>query len=218
MSEQAGGNGFDAEGRLVPGGEPVTDGEAVGDQADTHRVAPSSSAQGDAPQRPSYTLSEAADLCGVDRRTIRRHLDADRFPNAWREDDGNGPWRIPVTDLLAAGLQPGKPSPPDPPTTDVAPEPDHVDRLRDRLADAERRAAVAEAVAAERDRTIRAMEAALRALEAGPATPVDEGELEDERRRRIAAESALANRETPGSSSMEFTATEPRRRWWRRGP
>jgi hypothetical protein len=49
------------------------------------------------------TLSEAADLFGLARSTVRRALDAGRFPNAEQDDDPRGAWRVPVQDLLDAG-------------------------------------------------------------------------------------------------------------------
>lgn len=54
----------------------------------------------------SYTLREAADITGKARGTIRRYLDEGgrpgRFPNA--SQDAEGVWRIPLADLIAAGL------------------------------------------------------------------------------------------------------------------
>lgn len=51
------------------------------------------------------TLSEAADLFGLARSTVRRALDAGRFPNAEQDDDPRGAWRVPVQDLLDAGYR-----------------------------------------------------------------------------------------------------------------
>jgi hypothetical protein len=47
------------------------------------------------------TLSEAAEACGVSRSTIKRRLS--EFANA--HQDGSGSWRVPVSDLLGAGLK-----------------------------------------------------------------------------------------------------------------
>lgn len=57
---------------------------------------------------PTYTLTEAAELTGKSRVTLRRYLDQGRFPNAFRDEaDANSrPWRIPGDDLRAAGLTP----------------------------------------------------------------------------------------------------------------
>lgn len=42
--------------------------------------------------------------------TVRRRIKDGSFPNA--EQGARGAWLIPVTDLIAAGLNPGQPSPP----------------------------------------------------------------------------------------------------------
>jgi hypothetical protein len=47
------------------------------------------------------TLTEAADACGVSRSTIKRRLP--EFANARQDDSGS--WRVPVSDLLGAGLK-----------------------------------------------------------------------------------------------------------------
>lgn len=66
-------------------------------------------------ERPEFTIKEAAEACQVSVKTIRRRLDGDKFPNAHRLDDGPGsPWLIPLDDLIAAGLTPGKPTAPAP--------------------------------------------------------------------------------------------------------
>ncbi len=123
--------------------------------------------------RPALTISEAAQAAGVDRRTVRRRLDSGPFEHAWREDGGEGPWRIPVDDLIGAGLRlhaPATPAPSAPqdtaqgqvtPPPTPAPDPDE-------LAEWRTRALVAESVCQERERTIAALELALRALEPGP--------------------------------------------------
>ena len=135
----------------------------------------------DETQRPELTITEAAAACGVSRKTIRRRLDADKFPNAHRLDGPagteTGPWVIPIEDLIAAGLQPGKPAPPDKPEP-VSPEPmdashaseadDELEKLREENNDLRRRAEVAEAELRRADQTIEAQAMALRMLEAGP--------------------------------------------------
>lgn len=51
------------------------------------------------------TLSEAADVSDKSRATLRRYLDAGRFPNAKRDPhDINKQWLIPVEDLEASGV------------------------------------------------------------------------------------------------------------------
>jgi hypothetical protein len=49
----------------------------------------------------ALTLSEAAAACGVSRSTVKRKLA--EFGNAYR--DGDGVWRVPIADLLGAGLK-----------------------------------------------------------------------------------------------------------------
>ena len=129
-------------------------------------------------ERPEFTIAEAATACGVSAKTIRRRVQNDAFPNAHRT--GRGPWLIPVEDLLADGLQPGKPSPPDAveePEPAVANKVDadlaELARLREQNAELRRRAEVAEAIAQERERTIETQATALKMIEAAPA-PVDQ--------------------------------------------
>lgn len=53
----------------------------------------------------ALTISEAAKECSLSRSTIRRFVTRERFPNAYRVNgSGRGAWRIPRTDLVAAGL------------------------------------------------------------------------------------------------------------------
>ena len=59
----------------------------------------------------TFTLKGAADACQVDPQTIRRRLDQLEEHGARRNDDGS--WTILLSALLAAGLQPGTPLPPD---------------------------------------------------------------------------------------------------------
>lgn len=54
--------------------------------------------------RPKWTLSEAAAHTGMSRSTLRRRLDQGKFPGAYRDQAKQ--WRIPLTDLLAAGITP----------------------------------------------------------------------------------------------------------------
>lgn len=64
------------------------------------------------PSGIEFTVSKAAAECGVHRNTIKRRLQSGAFPNA-HTIDNRGTWAIPLADLLAAGLNPGKPTPPD---------------------------------------------------------------------------------------------------------
>jgi hypothetical protein len=70
----------------------------------------------EASARPDFTQREAADLCGVSFDVIKRARLAGKFPNAYQADDKAGTWRIPVTDLGAAGFSPGRPTPADEPS------------------------------------------------------------------------------------------------------
>jgi len=129
--------------------------------------------------RPWLSLSESAHAAGCARITIRRALDAGRFPQAKRADGPGGPgsggWLIPVTDLLAAGFRLGRPAPPEsaepvsPNSQIQAPDtPDELARLRAEIAGLRRRAELAEALAAERGRHLEDLRLALRALPAAP--------------------------------------------------
>ncbi len=131
----------------------------------------------DEEQQPVFSVTEAARASGVDRRTIKRKLDAGEFPNAHRQPTGQGPgpgpWLVPLGDLLAAGLTPDVGRVPGPPMRGSSGPPESELRLRAALADAVRRAEVAEALAAERERAIEAQQVALRAFEAGVAAAAD---------------------------------------------
>ena len=79
--------------------------------------------------------------------TIKRRRAAGAFPNAISDD--NGVWRIPLADLLAAGLNPGHPTDPEP-----APE------AADTATDLEVRLAVTQVQLVERERAHTAEQAA----------------------------------------------------------
>lgn len=120
-----------------------------------------------------FTAGEAARECGVDRTTIARAAAAGRIPGA--ERDKAGAWTLPLSGLLTAGYNPGKPSPPEdaaPRERDEdAPVPAEVFRLTVEL---ERARAEARAHAARAD----ALETAANAywqlqLEAGPKQAAD---------------------------------------------
>jgi len=63
--------------------------------------------------RPRFSITEAASLCGVHADTIRRKISA--LAEHGAEKDESGAWTIPVEALLAVGLKPGRPAPPDSP-------------------------------------------------------------------------------------------------------
>jgi hypothetical protein len=56
------------------------------------------------------TIREAAAACGISPRTIRRKLNTEAFPNAYklrpRAGETEGVWKIPLSDLEEAGLAP----------------------------------------------------------------------------------------------------------------
>lgn len=165
------------------------------------------------PKRPALTISEAARAAGLDRRTIRRYLDAERFGSAYR-DPGDGYWRIPVDALLAAGVRlhapaddgqaPGGQSRGSV-TPGAHPPPGGMGIPVD---DWRSRALVAEARLEERERLVEALEQALRALQAGPEAPGVGSPVPVPPRPEM----------SPRSTSQPIVATPtPRRRWWRRG-
>jgi len=129
---------------------------------------------------PTLGLAEAAKACGVSVSTLRRKRPELTAHGAAQTASG---WRIPITALIALGLMDRitdtrHESHHDTPMTPTMTAPTEaltaqLDALRTALADAERRAAVAEAIATERERTIQTQAMALRMLEASkaPATP-----------------------------------------------
>ncbi|MGO9875584.1 MAG: helix-turn-helix transcriptional regulator [Acidimicrobiia bacterium] len=64
----------------------------------------------DQPSGQALTIREAAAACGISPRTIRRKLNAEAFPNAFklrpRIGETEGVWKIPIADLETAGLAP----------------------------------------------------------------------------------------------------------------
>lgn len=125
---------------------------------------------------PVLGLASAAKACGVSLSTLRRRRsDLEKF-GAVQTPTG---WQIPITALIGAGLMDRVTPPPssDAPVTPLAWGDDaashalreELEAMRSRLASAEQRAAVAEAVAAERERLIQSQAAALRMLEAPAA-------------------------------------------------
>ncbi len=116
-----------------------------------------------------FTVREAAEACQVSRRTIQRRV-IDLGAHGAHMTDA-GAWRIPVEALIAVGLTPGKPTPPD--TTPSGPktivelvtiERTEYDQLRQDLA-------VARTQATERERTIDALRMAMRQIEAAAPPP-----------------------------------------------
>lgn len=127
--------------------------------------------------RPRWSVSQASKHAGVARSTIQRYLAQGRMPGAQRLPDGT--WSIGVEDLLAAGFRVDAPTPPDGPAEGVPRGPAEagaddgaeparrIAELESALADAQRRAEVAEAIARERADRIADLRQTVAALEAG---------------------------------------------------
>jgi hypothetical protein len=160
---------------------PSSDGDSrasgVGEQAQSDlEVQLNETADIQAGQRPALTITEAARSTGTHRNTIRRRLDAQEFPNAFRDPPNEGPWRIPVADLLTAGLELHQPDSMDTSeerSTEAAVDPAVMAQLREQVAHWRRRAQVAEAKAKERDRALKIAEDALSALNPGSPARVE---------------------------------------------
>jgi hypothetical protein len=103
-----------------------------------------------------YTASEAASVCGVSLRTVQRKIPLLEAAGAYK--DGAGAWRIPVAAMRAAGLSPGRLAPPDAGGDTVVRQRDSdvhtLSLLREQVSELRRRAEVAEALAAERERVL----------------------------------------------------------------
>jgi hypothetical protein len=159
---------------------------------------------------PTLGLAEAAKACGVSVSTLRRKRPELAAHGAAQTATG---WRIPVTALIALGLMDR--------TTDTRHETQHdtpmtptttppadaliaeLDALRAALADAEQRAAVAEAIATERERMIQTQAMALRMLEASK-TPAPAPAT-------APAEPAQSPVPTPNQEDPKHA---PKRAWW----
>lgn len=144
-------------------------------------------AAGDPPtSRPALTLTDAAKACGVSRITLRRRLDADAFPNAYRTDGPkgaeSGPWLIPVDDLLAADFHLHRPDLGGSPASEIqptgepaAPDTDaELSRARDELTRLRHERDLYQALAIERGDALTDLRIALRALEAPRAATIVE--------------------------------------------
>lgn len=125
-------------------------------------------------ETPTLTLAEAVTATQTSESTIKRRLRAGAFPNAARDADGK--WMIPLGDLSAAGLRPGRMAKPDPKQSvgDLAAENAELrQQLAAENAELRQRLAVAEALASERNRIIEVQQQMLRMLEARPAPAPD---------------------------------------------
>jgi len=155
-----------------------------------------------AQQRPSWTLSEAAQHCSVSRSTVRRYRETGKFPNAVKDPERG--WIVPVGDLLAAGLRPGRSAPlSEPAQSEDGPAHDLAQRvlqLETQLTVERAQRAAVEQVAAERERSLTDLRAALRMLDAGPTRPEP-----------VSPAPVVAPDPEPSAVSPA-----PRRRWWQR--
>lgn len=131
--------------------------------------------------RPAWTISEAVERTGASRSTIRRYRDAGKFPSAFK--DSAGVWRVPIEDLLAAGLSVNGPARLDQVnqvSEHASPIPEHVaETLREKVNELERALAVEQAknegltrAAAAAEQNARDLRQALRMLEVGRSEQV----------------------------------------------
>lgn len=122
----------------------------------------------------TFTVSTAAEACGVSRKTIDRRLP--QLAEHGASKDVTGQWTIPLSALYATGLRPGRPKGPDsePPGERTVEQHDstvqlirtELDSWQRRATEAEKRAAVAEAESSARAAHISSLEHAMRALPA----------------------------------------------------
>lgn len=117
----------------------------------------------------TFTLNGAAKLTGYSLPTIRRRLDALQKAGAIQQD---GVWAIPLSALHSVGLMTKVDSNETPNETGqplVTQTPNEIETLRGQLAEALQRAAVAEAVAIEREKALERADRALLMLEGSRA-------------------------------------------------
>lgn len=168
--------------------------------------------------RPSWTLSEAAERTGASRSTIRRYRETGKFPNAYKGTDKQ--WRVPVEDLLASGLTLSGQAQLEQVNTlsEQASEPmsERVRELETLLAVERARAAGLERVAAAAEANAADLRMALRMIEA--ARPGRDGQAHPE---RVSAPTeqvigpAPEQGEQPEQAHPVATQAVPRGRWRR---
>src|SRR5690606_34453808 len=120
--------------------------------------------------------------CKVSRSTVRRYREQGKFPNAVKNPDRG--WLVPVEDLLAAGLSPGRSIPEETmPSEPAQADSAHVQALEKDLAEARAALAIerahreaAERVAAERERGLTDLRAAMRMIEDARPTEPEENQ------------------------------------------
>jgi len=158
--------------------------------------------------RQTFTVSQAAEVCQVSRKTITRRYDQLKLGGAYK--DKAGQWVIPVAALLHAGLTPGRPAAPDtvPSTQALAlGQQDtatglRVAELEAQVSEYRHRAEVAEQLAAERSARVEDLRQALRMLEA--SRPVQEAEI----RRDVAG--SPEHEASPTATAALALVAEPR--------
>ena len=125
-------------------------------------------APGLVPASAMLTIGEAAVLTGLSTDTVKNDRTAGCYPHA-RQDAPRGKkpgvWRIPVTDLVAAGRVSAARLEQLPAEIDSLRESSTVTALRAEIAELTTRLAVADALALERDHARRALERSIDALE-----------------------------------------------------
>ena len=173
--------------------------------------------------RPSWTLSEAAALCGVSRSTVRRYREDGRFPHAFK--DTAGLWKIPTEDLLAVGWTTSASAtdvPPEPalgvPTVEPASHPaDERIKELERALELERaRADAAAALAASYRENITDLRQALRMIEAPKTVPSEHPEQALKTSLSGPAEQAVSVPMSIPAHVSEASLSAPSRSWWRR--
>jgi hypothetical protein len=123
---------------------------------------------------PVLTLTQAAQACRMSRMAVRRYLESNRLPNSFRAHDNS--WRIPVTDLITAGLRPIRATRADEPLVQrLATE---LDRLRAENALLRERLASSQAIARERELAIEDLRFAMRMLPEAWAQKLAKGDQE----------------------------------------
>ena len=126
----------------------------------------------------TFTVSQAAEVRQVSRKTITRRYEQLKLGGAYK--DKAGQWAIPVAALLHAGLRPGRPAAPDTvPSTPASAlgQQDtatalRVAELEAQVTEYRHRAEVAEQLAAERSARVEDLRQALRMLEVGRPMPM----------------------------------------------
>lgn len=148
--------------------------------------------------RQAWTISEIAQRCGVSKSTVRRYREAERFPNAWKDEAQQ--WRIPLEDLLAVGWKPVDPDRVSSPAEYVSTPSERERELESLLAVERARREAAERVAAMAEQNADDLRRAMRILE---GTAVRQPE---------------PVREVPVSVTPDVPVSAPeptrQRRWW----